>query len=182
MENGKNILKDKIVLQFFEETIGDDGINVLKSLIGREATDESLSEELGLKLNITRKILYKLYDYRLASYVRTKDKDIGWYIYTWKLNIPRITAVIVERKQKVLTDLTNRFEYETNTVFFECGNDRFRIPYDIASDRDFRCPQCEGALEFTDNQNVVERLGTEIEKLQDELDKTASEPLETTPL
>lgn len=176
-ENGNAVLEDTSVKQFFEETLGDDGIRIIKTLIGREATDEEISEELEIKLNVARKILYKLYDYRLASYMRTKDKDIGWYIYTWKLNLPRVRDVIVERKKKVLEDLSNRLEYEMNTVFFACTNDRFRIPYDIATERSFRCPQCEGALEFTNNEVVVERLESEIAKLQDEINISASEAL-----
>jgi transcription initiation factor TFIIE subunit alpha len=179
MENGRTILEDTVVRQFFEETLGEEGINIINTLIGKEATDEEISEKLGIKLNVARKILYKLYDYRLASYIRTKDKDIGWYIYTWKLNLPRVKDVIVEKKKKILEDLSNRLEYETATVFFECMNDRFRIPYDIASERSFRCPQCEGALEFTNNQVVVDRLESEIQSLQDELNSSISEVIRT---
>jgi transcription initiation factor TFIIE subunit alpha len=76
MEDGSAVLEDTAVKQFFEETLGEEGIKIIKTLIGTEATDEEISEELGMKLNITRKILYKLYDYRLASYVRTKDKGV----------------------------------------------------------------------------------------------------------
>ena len=179
MKNGRAVLEDSNVKQFFEEILGEEGIAVIKALIGREATDEKISEELDIKLNIVRKILYKLYDYRLASYVRTKDKDIGWYIYTWKLDLPRVKDVIAERKRKVLEDLTSRLEYETNTVFFECVNDRFRIPYDIASERGFKCPQCEGSLEYTSNQMVVKRLELEIQKLQHELNRHVSAAFST---
>jgi transcription initiation factor TFIIE subunit alpha len=70
-------------------------------------------------------------------------------------------------------------EYESNTVFFECLNDHFRIPYDIASERNFRCPQCEGGLEFTNNQPVVERLESEIQKLQNEINTPFSENFST---
>ena len=38
------------------------------------STDEEISEKISCKLNIVRKILYKLYDMRLASYKRDKDK------------------------------------------------------------------------------------------------------------
>lgn len=182
MEDGSAILESPTVRQFFEEILGEEGLKIINTLIGREATDEEIAEELGLKINIVRKILYKLYDYRLASYVRTKDKDIGWYIYTWKLDLPRVMDVIVERKRKVLEDLSNKLEYELNTVFFECTNDHFRIPYDIASERDFRCPQCEGSLQYTDNQKVVEALETEIRRLQDELENSIPESLKTTRL
>jgi len=174
MENGSSILKDESVKRFFEEILGEEGIRVVNALVGREATDEELAEELGIKLNIVRKTLYKLYDYRLASYVRTKDKEVGWYIYTWRLELSKIKDVIIERKRKVLEDLKNKLEYETSTVFFECVNDHFRIPYDIASERGFRCPHCEGALEYSNNQKVVERLQSEIEKLNDELEEALS--------
>ncbi|MFQ5801003.1 MAG: transcription factor E [Candidatus Hydrothermarchaeales archaeon] len=172
-------MESPTVRQFFEEILGEEGLMIINSLIGREATDEEIAEELGLKINIVRKILYKLYDYRLASYVRTKDKDIGWYIYTWKLDLPRVMDIIVERKKKILEDLSNKLKYELNTVFFECANDHFRIPYDIASERDFRCPQCEGNLQYTDNQKVVEALETEISRLQDELESSIPESLKT---
>jgi transcription initiation factor TFIIE subunit alpha len=177
MEDGHLILKEDNVRRFFEETLGEEGITIINAMMGREATDEKVAEELGLKLNVVRKVFYKLYDYRLASYVRTKDKDIGWYIYTWKLDLPRVQKVIFDRKKKVLEDLTGKLEYETNTVFFACSNDRFRIPYDIASERSFRCPQCEGTLEFINNQKVVERLENEIKQLQDEISQAPSVPL-----
>jgi transcription initiation factor TFIIE subunit alpha len=87
--------------------------------------------------------------------------------------------VIVERKKRILEDLNNKLEYEVNTVFFECMNDHFRIPYDIASERGFRCPQCEGSLEYINNQKTVESLEREISRLQDELGASISEPLKT---
>ncbi len=171
----KTTLDSPIVKQFFEEILGEEGLMVINSLMGREVTDEVISKELGFKINIVRKILYKLYDYRLASYIRTKDKEIGWYIYTWRLDLPRVKDVIMEKKMRILEDLTNKLEYELNTVFFECSNDHFRIPYDIASERDFRCPQCEGSLEYCNNQNVVETLETEIKRLNVELDNPVPE-------
>jgi len=50
------------------------------------STDEEISEKISCKLNIVRKILYKLYDMRLASYKRDKDKETQWYTYDWKFN------------------------------------------------------------------------------------------------
>lgn len=175
MDNGNVILDSAAVEQFFEEIVGEEGIRVIKALMGREVTDEKISEELGLKINLVRKVLYKLYDYRLASYVRTKDKEIGWYIYTWKLELPRIMDVIAEKKMKVLDDLSSKLDYELNTVFFECVNDRFRIPYDIASERGFRCPQCEGTLEYSNNDELVGTLKTEIQRLEDEIQEESPE-------
>jgi len=169
MEDGSALLKDSEVRQFLEEIVGEEGFVVIRTLIGKSSTDEEIAEKTGVRLNSVRKILYKLYDYRLASYVRTKDKDIGWYIYTWKLDLKRVIEVIERRKRKILEDLMNKLEYETTHTFFECINDHFKIPYDIASERSFKCPQCEGTLIYTNNHAVVISLENEIKKLQREL-------------
>ncbi len=169
MDNGKTELEIPEVIAFLEETVGEEGLDVVKSLIGRELTDESLSEETELKLNIVRKILYQLYDYRLASYVRTKDKKIGWYIYTWKLDLGKIIGVIANRKEMVLKDLNQKLEYETNHVFFCCNNDNSKIPFDLASECGFKCPHCNGTMAYHDNQSLILSLEEEIQKLKQEL-------------
>ncbi|MFQ5975509.1 MAG: transcription factor E [Candidatus Hydrothermarchaeales archaeon] len=169
LDNGKSELKIPEVKEFLEETVGEEGVDVVLAIIGRELTDEALSEETGLKLNIVRKILYQLYDYRLASYVRTKDKEIGWYIYRWKLDLSKIEAVITARKQRILKELNQKLKYETNHVFFCCTNDKSKIPFDLASECGFKCPHCDGSMEFYDNQSLISSLEEEIQKLEQEL-------------
>ena len=169
MDNGKSELSIPEIRGFLEETIGEEGILVVNSLVGKELTDEVLSEETELKLNVVRKILYQLYDYRLASYVRTKDKQIGWYIYTWKINLSKIESVVANRKEKVLQELGQKLEYETNNVFFCCNQDNAKIPFDLASECDFKCPNCNSTMEFYDNQSLIMSLEEEIQKLKQEL-------------
>ncbi|MFQ5888089.1 MAG: transcription factor E [Candidatus Hydrothermarchaeales archaeon] len=169
MNNGKSELEIPEVREFLEETVGEEGMYVVGALLGMELTDEALSEETGLKLNIVRKILYQLYDYRLASYVRTKDKEIGWYIYRWKLDLSKIEGVISNRKEKILKELGQKLEYETSNVFFCCIQDNSKIPFDLASECEFRCPNCNGTMEFYDNQSLISSLEEEIQKLKQEL-------------
>ncbi len=169
MNNGKSGLEIPEVKEFLDETVGEEGLEVVRAILGRELTDETLSEETGLKLNIVRKILYQLYDHRLASYVRTKDKEIGWYIYTWKLDLAKVEGVISARKQRILKELSQRLEYESNQVFFCCSADNAKIPFDLASECDFKCPNCNGTMEFFDNQSLIMSLEEEIQKLKQEL-------------
>ncbi len=168
MDDGK-LLDDKEAMQFLLDTIGEEGLDVVRSVVGREATDEEMAEETGLKLNVVRKILYKLYDHRLASYIRTKDKEIGWYIYTWKLDLSRTGDILKERKRRMLEKLTQRLEYEASHVFFSCKKDESKVPFDIASENNFKCPQCEEIMDYADNQNVVIYLEQEIKKLEKEI-------------
>ncbi|MFQ5815527.1 MAG: transcription factor E [Candidatus Hydrothermarchaeaceae archaeon] len=168
MNDGK-LLKDKDVKQFLLNMIGEEGLDVVKSVVGRECTDEVIAEETGLKLNVVRKSLYKLYDYRLASYLRTKDKEIGWYIYTWKLDLSKISDILKERKRSMLEELTNRLEFETTNVFFSCGRDNTKVPFSVASENDFKCPQCNEIMDYADNRSVVVHLEREIKRLKKEI-------------
>jgi len=169
MKNGMALLEDKDVKSFLEESVGDEGIKIIQKLGKKEHTDEQLAELLDIRVNVVRRILYKLYEYRLASYVRTRDKEIGWYTYTWKLDMSRVNDVIRSRKERVLDDLTRKLEYEKNNVFFECKNDRLKMPYEMASERNFRCIQCEGEVVQKDNSDTIKSLEKEIKRLEKEI-------------
>lgn len=169
MNNGSSVLGDSEARQFLQEIIGDEGLDVVIFLADDEATDEEIAEQTGIKLNVVRKILYRLYDYRLASYTRTKDREIGWYIYTWKLDLQRIYDILTERKRRILEELTKKLEFETSNIFFCCKNDDSKVPFDIASEYEFRCPQCHGLMEYFDNQSTVTSLEEEISRLKKEI-------------
>jgi transcription initiation factor TFIIE subunit alpha len=165
--NRKNLETDSVLL----ETVGEEGLDVVQCLIEKEETDEKISEETGLRLNTVRKILYRLYDHRLASYVRTKDKEIGWYTYTWKLNLSRMNDILMIRKEHILSELHERLEFERNHVFFSCSSDAMKYSFDTATETAFRCPTCNSALEYVDNQQNVTELEKRIKRLEKELNQ-----------
>jgi transcription initiation factor TFIIE subunit alpha len=169
LNNGKSVLGDSEARQFLQEIIGEEGLDVVNFLSDDEATDEEIAEQTGIKLNVVRKILYRLYDYRLASYTRTKDREIGWYIYTWRLDLKRIYDILTERKRRILEELTKKLDFETSNIFFSCKNDNSKVPFDIASEYEFRCPQCQGLMEYFDNQSTVMSLEEEITRLKKEI-------------
>lgn len=171
MDNGKlkfgNLEENSILL----ETVGEEGLDVVRCLLDREETDEAMSEKTGLRLNTVRKILYKLYDYRLASYVRTKDKEIGWYTYTWKLNLDKMADILLVKRKNVLHELHERLEFERNHVFFSCTSDSVKFSFDTASECNFKCPTCNSALEYVDNQESIEELEGRVRIIKKELNQ-----------
>lgn len=170
MNNGSNLFENRDIVSFLEEVVGEEGIAVVKELLERgEASDDEISEKLKIRINVVRRILYKLYEHRLVSYTRTRDKEIGWYTYIWKLDLSKIMMVIRKRKKKALEDLMRKLNYEKNNIFFRCRIDNLKIPYDIASERGFRCPQCEGELVFVDNSEIIRKLEEEIKRLEEEI-------------
>lgn len=169
MNNGKLKHKNLETNSVLLETVGEEGLDVVQCLLDKEETDEKISEETGLRLNTVRKILYRLYDYRLASYVRTKDKEIGWYTYTWKLNLTRMSDIMLVRKKHIIGELHEMLDFERDHVFFSCSNDAMKYSFDAATETGFKCPSCNSALEYVDNQQNVTELEKRIRKLEREI-------------
>ena len=74
----------ELIHEIITEEEEEEAIPVLECLMKGKVTDEEISEKTQLKLNIVRRILYKLYDAGVASYKRSKDPETQWYTYTWK--------------------------------------------------------------------------------------------------
>ena len=68
------------------EVAGEEGVKVVKLLAQKSSmTDEELAQKTELNLNKIRKVLYRLYDARLATYRRVRDSETGWFVYYWQL-------------------------------------------------------------------------------------------------
>lgn len=166
--------------KFLEESIGEDGLVIIGILMNGGVdykelgvTPEEISEKTNLRLNKVRKRLYKLDEYRLASYIRTKNKEIGWYYYHWKLDDNfnnKLHNIIISRKKEILDELKGELQFlEDKGAFFICKNDEFKIPFDEASESNFKCSECSSPLEYTDKESTIKSLGNKISKIQEEI-------------
>ena len=131
------------------------------------STDEEISEKISCKLNIVRKILYKLYDMRLASYKRDKDKETQWYTYDWKFNENEYKKLEFDLASSELKRLNDELDYEVNNMFFVCPFGHYRLDFDDASTVEFLCPDCDVDLEFDDNQEKINRIKEEIKAVEE---------------
>ncbi len=131
-----------------------------------EATDEQLSQALGIEIATIRRTLNALYESRLAKYRRVRDEERGWYLYYWRLTDEFPSRVLEERKRKALDILRKRLEYEQGSSFFYCPRCRVRYSFDDVVEFMFRCPGCGTDLEAIDNGVVVEKLRQAIELLE----------------
>ena len=131
------------------------------------STDEEISEKISCKLNIVRKILYKLYDMRLASYKRDKDKETQWYTYDWKFNEGEYKKLEFNLASSELKRLNDELDYEENNMFFVCPFGHYRLDFEDASTVEFLCPDCDVDLEFDDNQEKIDRIKEEIRAVEE---------------
>jgi transcription initiation factor TFIIE subunit alpha len=143
-------------------------INHLKT--ANETTDDAIANTTGIRLNLVRKILYKLYDHSLVSLRRTRDPKTGWFIFHWKLQPSQLEGFILSQKRKVLDKLVVRLDYEKNHDFYYCGNAECKkIPFGDAVELVFQCPTCEKPMSHCENGKIVKNLTKKVEQLRSEL-------------
>lgn len=152
--------------------IGGEDAKAIVEVLGQvdEITDEEIVNKTNIKLNIVRKLLYRLYDHSIVGLRRTRDKDTGWFIFHWRLQPDQIDGFLTNQKKHILQKLEDRLEYEKNHDFYYCQTDGCkRLPFEEATEYVFRCPKCEKPLMHFDNSKIIKFLSNKIEELRSEL-------------
>ncbi|MBD3227430.1 MAG: transcription factor [Candidatus Lokiarchaeota archaeon] len=166
--------QDEFQMNVIQQIVGGDIIvmDIVKELeMENELTDEEIAARLGIRLNDIRRILYKLYETRLADCRRIRDKKTGWYVFYWHLCPDKISSAIIKKKRTVLDILKKRLEFEKSHIFFHCKNPECeRIIWEDAMESSFRCPKCDQQLKNVDNKILIEFLEDQIEKIEESLE------------
>ena len=157
------------------ELAGQDVVPLLKALRNKSNVSEfSLATQIRKEINVTRNMLYRLYDHNLVSFTRKKDKKKGWYIYYWTFNVNRVEHLLHELHKKKLERLTERLNREKNSTFFICPNGCIRLVFDQAADFNYKCPECGTLLQQEDNAQKVADIEKEITVLATTLEETTA--------
>ena len=151
-----------------QETVENTIIPIINALMDGIETDEEIAAKTGIKLNIVRKILYKLYDLKIANYKRSKDPETQWYTYSWKFDEEELVKQINEECEEELAELNATLENEENNMFFVCPQGHVRYNFDTASDEEFLCV-CGEELEFQDNSDIIKQIKESIKLTKSDL-------------
>jgi transcription initiation factor TFIIE subunit alpha len=158
-KEGVERLNEPLVQEFIHKITEDaeNSVLIIKCLLEGKITDEEISEEIELRLNIVRRILYKLYDAGIASYKRSKDPETQWYTYSWKFDTEKVIDTISEKYKKSSKQVEDSLAYEEENMFFSCVNG-CRYNFEEAAELNFMCPECESTLEYHDNSSLIDEL------------------------
>ena len=161
-------LVQEVLFNIFE---GDEkGFEVVEVLLEKgETTEEEIAKELGVKLNVVRKLLYKLYDARLVDYKRWKDEDTNWYSYTWLPTLEKLPYVVKKKLNELIKELEEKLEFEKSNMFFYCPKCNVRFTFEEAMDYGFACPGCGNMLEEFNNTELIKDLEEQMKFLKNEL-------------
>lgn len=161
LSNSGRILSNKYVQEYFMSNFGESSVRIVKAA-NSEMTDDAIATKCKLKVSEIRSVLNKLHNIRLATYVRTKDKDTGWYSYIWKVHLSEIPQIIEKSMQGEREALEQQLETSTTVFSFYCPkcSKENKIEFDTATDLRFRCPSCRKQLKEvkTNRQTLMEMI------------------------
>ena len=155
------------VRSFVAQLSGPEGLRVADALLTRkEATDSELAEELGQKPSHIRKVLYDLYEARIAEYHKEKDKETGWLTFYWHIRPDQAAHTILEKTRKDLAQLRLALDFEQTHEFFICPEGAERFDFQRATEASFQCPEHKAVLQQHDNHGELEQLKERIAALE----------------
>lgn len=126
-----------------------------------------ISKKLDLTINQTRNLLYKLADEGLVRFIRKKDrKKGGWYIYYWTLDTQKSIEKLKARLFKKIEDIKKEIEKRKNERFYHSPSASLEYTEEEALEHNFICPETGEVLELKDNSETINKLNTEMIKLQ----------------
>ena len=162
--------KEDLISEVVRELAGDDVIPLVRALKNKKNVSEfKLADAIRQEINLTRNMLYRLYDHSLVSFIRKKDKKKGWYIYYWTFNPKRIKELASNLKKIKIERPRERLAREKSTNFFTCANKCIRLDFDQATEFEYKCPECGEILQQEDNREKIKELEGQIVKIDKEL-------------
>lgn len=161
---------DKFLAEVVTEVSGEDVLPLVKALKNKKNVSEfKLADAIDQEINLTRNMLYRLYDHNLVSFIRKKDKKKGWYIYYWTFNPKRIKELSKNLKKVKIERLNERLGREKSTHFYTCANKCIRLDFDQATEFEYKCPECGEILQQEDNSAKIKELQKDVMRLEKEL-------------
>jgi transcription initiation factor TFIIE subunit alpha len=154
------MLSDPIVQEILMDITNDEksSVPIIECILNGKTFDEEIAEETEIRLNIVRKVLYKLYDAGIATYKRSRDPETNWYIYSWRFEQEKVAEIISKKYEKFSEEIEKSLEYEEDNMFFACKANGHRYKFDEASENNFICPKCDNSLEYQDNSTIISEL------------------------
>jgi transcription factor E len=175
MQSDKRITK--LLKQIVFDFAGVVSEKLVDLLFNKKNVNEFLiAKRLGLTINQTRNVLYKLGEEGLVSFIRKKDnKKGGWYTYFWTLNAHRGLDRYKEKIDEKIKQLQLQLVSRQHETFYTCKNCDIEFDNENALLNNYTCPECGEVLEVKDSTEHITQIQNEIKKQQLLVDQINSE-------
>ncbi len=166
-------VKKEFVENLFQSTINDKEIlPVVMKLHNKVNVSEfDIAKKLKMNINNVRNILYKLNEKNLVFSTRKKDKQKGWYIYYWTLNLTNIKAMFEDHQKRKIDDMQNTLQNEATTDYFKCPEGCTRMSSADILHYDYMCPECGTLMQHENTSSLVTSMKKQVHALKNELEE-----------
>ena len=164
----------KMIDHFLKEVIayaaGKPAENITDILSVKKYVNEFLiAKKIGLTINQTRNILYKLSDSSLVSSIRKKDKKKGWYTYFWKIEALKSMEFLSQVLLKQIEQINNQINSRESKQFYICERCNIELAEEKALLHNFTCNECGEVFKIKDNLKLLRDLKRNLEKTKNKL-------------
>jgi len=161
----KKFLKEVVII-----VVGKQAEDIVDLLDSKKYVNEfSIAKKLGITINQTRNILYKISDYGLISSIRKKDKRKGWYTYFWKMEILKSLEFLRNSLVKKIGQINSQVKSRETRQFYICEDCNIEFNEENALLHDFTCNECGKVLTLKDNTKILKEFHKNLDKLRKEL-------------
>lgn len=154
------MLSDPVVQEVLMDITNDekDSVLIIECILGGKTSDMEIAEQTEIKLNIVRKLLYKLHGAGITTYKKIKDPETNLYIYNWKFDQNKVSEIIAKKYEDFISEIEKNIQYEEENMFFACAVKGHRYMFQTATENNFICPICGESLEHQDNSLIIVEL------------------------
>jgi len=131
-----------------------------------------IAKKLGITINQTRNILYKISDYGLVSSIRKKDKKKGWYTYFWKFEILKCLEFLKDFLMKNKMQIQEEINLRKSKVFYVCESCGLEYGEDEALLMNFTCDECGEIFTVKDSSKLIKDFERSLLKIDDKSKST----------
>ena len=161
----KTFLKEVVAI-----VVGKQAEEIIDLLDGKKYVNEFIiAKKLGITINQTRNILYKISDQGLISSIRKKDKRKGWYTYFWRIEVLKSLEFLANIIDKRAEQLKNQVKSRETKEFYVCEQCNIEVNAENALLHEFTCNECGEVYSLKDSTKILKELKKEVDKLEEKL-------------
>lgn len=159
---------DKLLKEIVVLTVGKQAEPIAELLNTPKYVNEfNIAKKLGITINQTRNILYKVSDFGLVSSERKKDKKKGWYTYFWKFEILKCLEFLKNLLEESEEELKKEIAARERSVYYVCNLCNLEYSEGDALLMDFTCDECGELFETKDNSKFVKEMNANLKKISE---------------
>jgi len=163
-------LPEQYIEELAKEILGNDTIPLILYLKDKENISEfKIAEKLGVTINQVRNVLYRLNERNLVDSSRKKDKEKGWYIYSWTFDSEKARNLLLNQKRNKIENLRAMISAEEKSIFYTCPNNCIRLDNAQAMESEFKCVECNSLLKEENKERKVQQMKDNIIKINNEI-------------